>query len=435
MEKIEEILNKYKRISDYLNERANRIWCANEAISIGWGGIELVSKSTGVSRTTISKGIKELKEENSSKDARELNLIKFLFFLSMKKEDLLKIIVCYFLWILNDKRIRKIGGGRKKNKEKDRELEKDIKDCVETSTRGDPESVLKWTSKSTRNLSDELNKDVHRASHTLVSNILKEMDYSLQSNKKTKEGGKNPDRDKQFEFINNKVKDFQKRNQPVISVDAKKKENIGNFKNNGKEYYKKGEAPDVNVYDFIDKKKGKVSPYGVYDLTKNKGWVSVGISSDTAEFAVNSIRSWWNEMGREAYPEAKEIYINADGGGSNGSKTGLWKKELQTFANEIDKTIHVSHFPPGTSKWNKIEHKMFCFISKNWRGRPLIDRAIVVNLIGNTKTKSGLIIKAKLDENIYNTGIKISKKELALLFLEKEDFHGEWNYRIYSQNQ
>jgi low affinity Fe/Cu permease len=260
------------------------------------------------------------------------------------------------------------------------------------------------------------------------------MGYSLQGNRKVKEGRDHPDRDAQFNFINNKVKKFQTEQQPVISVDTKKKENIGNFKNTGHEYCKKGNPTEVKVYDFIDPEKGKAAPYGIYDITKNNGWVSVGISSDTAQFAVNSIRSWWQEMGKNSYPEAKELYINADGGGSNGSRVRLWKIELQKLANELDKIIHVSHFPPGTSKWNKIEHKMFCFISKNWRGRPLVDTATIVNLIGNTSTKSGLKIKAKLDDNIYQKGIKISNRELETIAITKNTFHGEWNYQITPQN-
>ncbi|MCY7360563.1 MAG: ISAzo13 family transposase, partial [Ignavibacteria bacterium] len=325
------LLTKYERIAIHLDEKDKRIWCANESISLGWGGISKVSEVIGITRKTILKGVKELKSQEK----------------------------------VEENRVRKKGAGRKKAIDKDKELEKDIEICVESSTRGDPESPLIWTSKSTRNISNELNKESHRTSHSMVSRILIKKGYSLQSNKKTIEGGDNPDRNEQFEFINKKAKEFQSKNIPVISVDAKKKENIGNFKNNGKEYHKKGKAPDVNVYDFVDKEKGKVTPYGIYDLSQNNGWVSVGISSDTAKFAVNSIRSWWNELGIKSYIDAKEIYINADGGGSNGSRTRLWKTELQILSNELDKIIHVSHFPPGTSKWNKIEHKMFSFISKN----------------------------------------------------------------------
>ena len=332
--------------------------------------------------------------------------------------------------LVDTDRIRKKGGGRKKNSEEDTSLMKDLKNLLELSSRGDPESPLQWTSKSTRHIAEVLNTERHRISHVTVSKELALLGYSLQSNRKTDEGGTHPDRDAQFQYIYTKTKQFQQNNHPVISVDTKKKENIGNFKNNGQEYHTKGTPTKVNVYDFIDKEKGKVSPYGIYDLDKNKGWVSVGISSDTATFAVNSIRSWWNQMGKEVYPHAKEIYINADGGGSNGYRVRLWKTELQELATELNITIHVSHFPPGTSKWNKIEHRMFSFISKNWRGRPLIDRATVVNLIGNTTTTTGLTIKAVLDEAVYEKGIKVSDEELGAVKLERDDFHQEWNYMI-----
>jgi hypothetical protein len=307
-----------------------------------------------------------------------------------------------------------------------------VEKLVEPETLGDPESPLKWTSKSTRKIANELNRTKERASHSLVSRILSGLGYSLQANRKTDEGSReNPDRNAQFEFINKQTKSFQEKGHPVLSVDTKKKENIGNFKNAGKEYHKKGEPEEVNVYDFIDKTRGKVAPYGVYDLTKNKGWVSVGISSDTAAFAVNSIRSWWNLSGKQEYRNAKEILITADCGGSNGYRVKLWKTELQKLATEIQKVIHVSHFPPGTSKWNKIEHKLFCFISKNWRGKPLIDRATVVRLIGNTRTEMGLTVQAMLDENQYEKGIKVSDEELNAVKLEKDNFHGEWNYKIH----
>ena len=391
------IQERYNTISKHLDEKGKRLWCATEALALE-RGVSLVSKATGVSRTTITEGVKELRGEKE---------------------------------IAPSGKVRRIGGGRKMAIKKDTNLMLDIEKLVEPVTRGDPESPLRWTSKSTQKLADELNKDgIHRASDRLVSRILKNQGYSLQVNKKTKEGGDHPDRDAQFNFINEKVKDFQGRNQPAISVDTKKKENIGNFLNNGREYHKKGQAPEVNVYDFVDKEKGKVAPYGVYDLAANKGWVSVGISADTAKFAVNSVRGWWKNMGKKVYPNAKEIYINADGGGSNGSRVRLWKIELQKLANELNLIIHISHFPPGTSKWNKIEHRMFSFISKNWRGKPLIDRATVVNLIGSTTTKTGLKIQAELDENIYEKGIKISDKDFEKIILQKDIFHGEWNYSI-----
>jgi hypothetical protein len=401
MNNLSEISNslrqKYANISPYLNEHSRRIWAASEAKAIGFGGRQIVHKATGLSCNTISKGLAEL----ISPVSKPLNM-----------------------------RIRKAGGGRKSLMLKDLTLKSDIEAIVAPVTRGDPENPLLWCSKSLRNIAGELNKSLPRVSHETIAKSLKQSGFSLQSNRKTKEGGNHPDRDSQFNFINNKVRDFQNRKQPVISVDTKKKELMGEFKNNGREYRPKGNPEEVNVYDFIDKTTGKAAPYGIYDLSRNNGWVSVGISADTAEFAVNSIRSWWYEMGNIIYSKSTELYINADGGGSNGSRVRLWKVQLQRFANEINKVIHVSHFPPATSKWNKIEHKMFCFISKNWRGKPLVDTATIVQLIANTTTTNGLKIKAKLDENEYVKGIKISKKEFANIALEKEDFHGEWNYKI-----
>jgi Rhodopirellula transposase DDE domain len=389
---------RFQRIAQHLDEKARRLWCANEAIAIGFGGVSYVAMATGVSRTTITEGTKEIK---GRKD--------------VPKEG-----------------IRRTGGGRKRKTERDEHLTQDVEKLVSPHTRGDPERPLRWSSKSTRKIADELNGTKKRASHSLVSRILSGLGYSLQANRKTDEGTKdNPDRDAQFQFINEKTKTFQKKECPILSVDTKKKENIGNFKNSGKEYSKKGEPEKVNVYDFLDTIKGKVAPYGVYDLTKNKGWVSVGISSDTAAFAVNSIRTWWHAMGKQEYPHAKEMLITADCGGSNGYRVRLWKIELQKLAAELNMTIHVSHFPPGTSKWNKIEHKLFCFISKNWRGKPLIDRATVVQLIGRTTTKTGLTVQARLDENQYAKGIKVSDEELSAVKLEKDDFHGEWNYTIH----
>jgi hypothetical protein len=392
---------RFKRISSHLDEKGRRLWCANEAIAIGFGGVSYVALATGVSRTTITEGAKEI---TGRKD--------------VPKE-----------------RVRRKGGGRKQKTESDEHLTQDVEKLVSPHTRGDPENPLKWTSKSTRKIADELNKTNTRASHALVSRILSGLGYSLQANRKTDEGTKeNPDRNAQFEFINEQTKSFQEKRCPVVSVDTKKKENIGNFKNSGREYRKKGEPVEVSVYDFIDKTKGKVAPYGVYDLAKNQGWVSVGISSDTAAFAVNAIRAWWHAMGRQAYRHAKEILITADCGGSNGYRVKLWKTELQKLATELGMTIRVSHFPPGTSKWNKIEHKLFCFITKNWRGKPLIDRATVVQLIGSTRTETGLTVQAMLDENQYEKGIKVSEEELNAVKLEKDGFHGEWNYKIHPQS-
>jgi hypothetical protein len=395
------VRTKHKQLSAFLNERSRRLWAATEAQALGRGGQRIVHEATGISINTIRRGIKDLALEKDEQVA--------------------------------ETRVRKTGGGRKPKDKKDLTLRKDINDLVEESTRGDPESPLLWCSKSLRKIAEAININEHRASHTHIGKILEKEGYSLQANRKVNEGSGNPDRDAQFNFISNKTKDFQRRNQPVISVDTKKKELIGEFKNNGKEYCPKGKPIPVNVYDFINLAKGKAAPYGIYDISKNNGFVSVGISADTAEFAVNSIRSWWKEMGEALYENATEIYINADGGGSNGSRVKLWKIELQKFANEINKTIHISHFPPGTSKWNKIEHKMFCFISKNWRGKPLIDQMTIVQLIANTTTTTGLTIKAKIDETIYEKGIKITDEQLDKLHIVKEQFHGEWNYQIAPQ--
>jgi len=400
-EQIAIVRQKYQAIKPYLNERSRRLWAATEAQAIGYGGQNAVHEATGMSCSTISRGLAELAAKETGRAAIG--------------------------------RIRRAGGGRKSQTTLDKTLSQDIADLVEASTCGDPETPLLWTSKSTRHIADELNKDEQRASHSLVAKLLDEMDYSLQGNRKVKEGSHHPDRDAQFMFIAAKTKDFQKQGQPVISVDTKKKELIGEYKNGGQEYQPKGQPIAVNVHDFVDKEKGKAAPYGVYDLSRNNGWVSVGISSDTAEFAVNSIRCWWQEMGAEAYPDAEALYINADGGGSNGARVHLWKAELQRFANEIGKEIHVSHFPPGTSKWNKIEHKMFCFISKNWRGKPLIDTATVVQLIGNTTTTTGLTIKACLDERVYEKARKVPDDEFQKIAIVPDPFHGEWNYKITPQ--
>lgn len=402
-EQIAIVGQKYEAMQPYLNERSRRIWAASEARTLGYGGQKIVHEATGLSGTTIRRGLEELAAEEGERVERG--------------------------------RIRKAGGGRKRKTMLDKALKGDISSIIEASTCGDPETPLLWTSKSTRAIADELNKDGPRVSHSLVAKVLDEMDYSLQGTRKVKEGSAHPDRDAQFTFIAEKTKAFQRHGQPVISVDTKKKELIGEYKNGGQEYHPKGQPIEVNVHDFMDKQKGKAAPYGVYDLSKNAGWVSVGISSDTAEFAVNSIRQWWQEMGIESYANAQALYINADGGGSNGSRVRLWKAELQRFANEIAKEIHVSHFPPGTSKWNKIEHKMFCFISKNWRGKPLIDTATIVQLIGNTTTTKGLIIYARLDDHIYQKSRKVTDEEFQKIALEPDPFHGEWNYTIIPQKQ
>ncbi len=397
---VEDLTQKWDVMSPYLDERSRRIWAAVEADRLGWGGVTLVSKATGLRRKTISKGKKEIKDP-------------------LKQGD----------------RLRKKGGGRKGKKEVFPSLLEQLEKLVQPHTKGDPMRPLRWSSKSTYKLSEELKLKGYDVSPNTVSNMLKEEGYSLQLNRKDREGSTHKDRDAQFKFINNKVSEFILLGKAAISVDTKKKENIGNYKNGGREYHKKGGAPKVKVHDFKDKELGKVAPYGVYDIAINKGWVSVGISKDTAQFAVNSIRNWWYKMGQALYGQTKEILITADGGGSNSSRSRLWKVELQKLADEIDKTIHISHFPPGTSKWNKIEHKMFCFITQNWRGQPLISRQVVVQLIANTKTKTGLTIEAVLDENDYKTGIKVSDEQLSKVLLSRENFHGEWNYFISPNNK
>ena len=391
------IKQRIDRMLPHLNEKQSRLYLANEALSFGWGGITLISKLSGKSQKLIQLGIKELNKE-----------------IPEAPED----------------RIRREGAGRKHEKDKQPGLERAILDIVEAHTVGDPMRVIIWTSKSVRHIQKELPKQGFKVSHELIRQILQENKYSLQSNRRTQEGGNHPDRNAQFEFINNKAKMFISVNQPVISVDCKKKELIGNYKNNGKEWVKVKNPTEVNVYDFIDKTNGKASPYGVYDVNNNRGWVSVGTSSDTASFSVSTIRSWWENDGKILYPKATKLYINADGGGSNGLKNRLWKSELQQFANDTGLKIHVSHLPAGTSKWNKIEHRLFSYISINWRGKPLTSLAVIIGLINGTTTETGLKITANLDEREYKTGIKISDKEFEKINIKRYKFHGEWNYII-----
>ena len=402
---------KYQVLSGRLDESTLRIWSAVEAQSLGKGGVTTVAKATGMSRTTIYAGFKELALKATDTDN--------VFADKQKRKD---------------RRVRAIGGGRKKLTDIDESLLSDLNVLVEPTTRGDPMSSLRWTCKSTSKLAEELNRQGHKVSPRTVNNLLYQLDYSLQSTRKTREGGKHEDRNAQFHHISETVAIYQAAGDPVISVDTKKKENIGDFKNAGQEWQPAGIPEEVRVYDFIDPVLGKVSPYGVYDLTNNTGWVNVGIDHDTAEFAVESIRRWWNEMGKPVYSNARRLLITADCGGSNGYRVRLWHRELQKLADEEQLSIQVCHFPPGTSKWNKIEHRMFCNITANWRGRPLLSREVVVNLIGNTTTKTGLRIKATLDENKYQQGIKVSDNELAMLNVERDDFHGEWNYRLNPRN-
>lgn len=328
------------------------------------------------------------------------------------------------------KRIRKTGGGRKRLTQIDTTLEKDLEALVEPLTRGDPESPLRWTCKSTRKLAEELNQQGHRIGDRKVADLLYDLDYSLQANVKTREGSQHPDRNAQFEYINRLARSFQNRQQPVISVDTKKKELVGDFKNPGVEWHPKNQPEAVRVHDFIDPQLGKVVPYGVYDLAKNEGWVTVGTDHDTSEFAIDTIWGWWKGMGRRAYPQALELLILADSGGSNGSRSRLWKLGVQRLANQISLKVTVCHFPPGTSKWNKIEHRLFSFITQNWRGKPLISHEVVVNLIGNTTTRNGLNVKAKLSKKKYDTGLKVSKEVFSRLNIKPKQFHGDWNYTI-----
>ena len=393
------IREKYRLVAVELDERRRRQWAAAEAREAGWGGISLVARATGLSRPTIMAGLKELDLSSKSR-------------------------------AIAAARVRSPGGGRRLLTQSDPGLLNALEQLIEPATRGDPMSPLRWTCKSTDKLAEELTRQNHPVSDRTVAMLLKQQGYSLQANRKTREGASHPDRNAQFEYINRQVMAFQKRQQPVISVDTKKKELVGEFKNAGEEWQPKGQPEKVNVHDFPDKKLGKAIPYGVYDLACNEGWVSVGIDHDTAEFACASIQRWWNEMGSERFPRAHELLITADGGGSNSSRNRLWKKSLQSLADEMGITLKVCHFPPGTSKWNKIEHRLFCFITKNWRGRPLTTYEVIVNLIASTTTKKGLIVRAALDSRQYETGIKVTDEELQHLSLTPEKFHGEWNYSI-----
>ena len=390
------IQQRFARLEPFLNERLRRLYAATEAQAVGYGGISAVARATGVSRQAIAHGLKELAAPDAATAMR----------------------------------IRRPGGGRKRTVTQDATLWHDLEQLVEPLSRGDPESPLRWTCKSVRKLADELNHQGHQVSHELVANLLKELGYSLQANRKTREGTAHPDRNAQFEHINAEVQAFQSAGQPVISVDTKKKELVGDFKNSGRELCPQGEPETVRVHDFVIPELGKVAPYGVYDVTHNLGWVNVGIDHDTAAFAVASIRRWWQLLGQPRYPGAQRVLITADGGGSNGSRLRLWKIELQKLADESGLEISVCHLPPGTSKWNKIEHRLFSYISQNWRGKPLISHAVIVNLIAATTTKTGLKVRCELDTQLYPMGIVVTDDELAQVNLKRNDFHGEWNYTI-----
>jgi Rhodopirellula transposase DDE domain len=394
------VRQKFEALRPLMDERMRRLWAGSEAIALGRGGIAVVAEATGMARNTVVAGIREQRQRSGASF---------------------------------EPSIRRRGGGRKRLTEQDPALLAALGALVEPVTRGDPQSPLRWTSKSVRKLADELGAQGYRVSARTVNRLLGALDYSLQANRKTREGSSHPDRDAQFAHINERSKQFQRRGQPVVSVDAKKKELVGAFKNGGREWRPKGEPEPVNVYDFRTQALGRAVPYGVYDVTANRGWVSVGMDHDTAEFAVGTLRRWWHQMGQGCYPAAKEMLIVADGGGSNGSRTRLWKTELQRFADDAGLTVSVCHLPPGTSKWNKIEHRMFAYIGQNWRGRPLVSFEVIVNLIADTTTATGLEIQAELDTNAYPKGRKVSDEELALVQIVRDAFHGEWNYTIKPQ--
>jgi hypothetical protein len=402
---IASIRQKFELLRPVMTERMRRQWAASEALALPRGGMTLVAEATGMSRTTIWAGVRELRDPEASPPPPS-----------------------------DPRRCRRPGGGRHRVEVDDPRLLEDLERLVNPATRGDPMSPLRWTCKSTRKLAEELRAQGHPISHETVALLLHAAGYSLQSDRKTREGRSHPDRDAQFEHINARVVALQRRGQPVISVDTKKKELIGDFKNNGEEWQPGGQPEEVRAKDFPDKRLGKAIPYGAYDQTLDKGWVSVGIGHDTAEFATETIRRWWMEMGRPTYGAAKELLITADGGGSNGTRNRLWKVRLQHLADETGLRVGVCHFPPGTSQWNKIEHRMFCHITQNWRGRPLTSREVVVNLIGNTRTRTGLEIRSELDEGEYQTAIKVTDAELAAVRLKKDRFHGEWNYTILPKN-
>ena len=384
-----------------LDERSRRRFAAAEALAAGHGGVSLVSRITGVARSTIGRGLAELRVGAA----------------------------------VGAGRVRRPGGGRKPLAAQDATLLDDLRALVEPETRGDPQAPLLWTAKSLRNLAAGLQALGHRIGHNVVADLLREMGYSLQANRKTREGSHHPDRDAQFGYINRQVTSALEAGEPAISVDTKKKELVGDFKNAGREYRPKGQPEAVRVHDFLIPELGRASPYGVYDIGENAGWVSLGIDHDTASFAVNAIRRWWQTMGQQRYPAATRLTITADGGGSNGARVRLWKLELQQLADELGLAITVCHLPPGTSKWNKIEHRLFSFITQNWRGKPLVSHQVIVQLIAATTTKAGLTVRCELDPNSYPAGIKVADVELAAVNLQRHDFHGEWNYTISPRQQ
>lgn len=391
------VRQRFAKLKTALNERQRRLWAAAEAMSVGYGGVSLVHRATRISRRAIHAGLNELEA----------------------KGDTLPL-----------ERVRRPGAGRLSLTQAQAGLAEALDALVEPTARGDPQSPLRWTCKSLRHLAQELSKQSFRISHQTVADLLHAADYSLQANRKTLEGCDQPDRDAQFHFINQQVKAFQRRGQPVISIDTKKKELIGNYRNGGREWRPQGKPLPVKAHDFKDKKLGKGIPYGVFDMTHNEAWVSVGIDHDTAEFAAATILQWWRKMGAKRFPHAAEILITADSGGSNGSRSRLWKVALQSFADRTGLKVTVAHFPPGTSKWNKIEHRLFCHISQNWQGQPLVSHNIMVKLIGRTSTRHGLKVKSALDRHSYPAGQKVSDEELAQVNLRRAKFHGDWNYSV-----
>ncbi len=396
---IERIRRMYRTLSPEMDERMRRQWAAAEARELGWGGVTLVAQASGLSRTTITAGLRELDLPPTQRQAEAV-------------------------------RVRRPGGGRRPLAQTDPELVTALEQLIDPVTRGDPMSPLRWTCKSTQRLAEELTRRNHPVSAPTVAVLLKQAGYSLQANAKTREGASHPDRDAQFRHINDAVRRFLDRTEPAVSVDTKKKELVGDFKNAGREWHPQGQPEQVRVHDFLDKTKGKAIPYGVYDILNNQGWVSVGIDHDTAQFAANSIRRWWREMGRRRFPQASQLLITADGGGSNGYRSRLWKVALQELADDLGLRLKVCHFPPGTSKWNKIEHRLFSFITQNWRGRPLVSHQAIVSLIAATTTQAGLTVKAALDTNHYQTRLKVSDAELGRLHVRPEPFHGDWNYIV-----
>jgi hypothetical protein len=400
MHNVDIIRQKFAALTPFMNEQMRRLWAAAEATALGRGGVAAVSEATGLSRVTIAVGIAEQRRQATGEAVPPL------------------------------RGLRRPGGGRKRVTHTDRTLLRALESLVDPVTRGDPQSPLRWTCKSTRNLAAALKALGHQVGDRTVARLLQDVGYSLQANRKTKEGTSHPDRDAQFQYINEQTKAFQRRGQPVVSVDTKKKELVGEFKNSGREWQPRALPERVRVHDFEDKVLGKAIPYGIYDVTANTGWVSVGTDHDTAAFAVETLRRWWQQMGASTYPAATELLVIADGGGSNGSRTRLWKAELQGLADELGMRIAVCHVPPGTSKWNKIEHRMFAYITQNWRGKPLVSHEVIVNLIGSTTTNTGLTIRAALDPGRYATGRKIPDAAFADLQVKRDPFHGEWNYTI-----